>query len=369
MNCTVAAEFVSALCDGEIIPSDAAAHIGECEQCQARLREYSAMGVEMRRIASLEATPPLEPRIWHRSENRLATLWQKGWESMRIPKFAFALLVIAVIALASSLAVNKVGAHSEGNVVLLHVDVGSEEPVTCPLSVVDKNSDVCLFYPTIKGRNLGYRIKLLDHDGNRVRIEIRAKDFGSAIGSHSFSVSEMDNVAGQEYWFQPGEPLKIDMAEAAPLSITGEWMDHMPVMPNQNNQAIDPGAGELRVTSPMLIRDNAVIGDLEGAMTTQTKPQAAAWLYFQHQGDFTISSTQMKDSLPAEVALNRISFKENGHSYVIVTAAPVVRGNHVWVLHRAGFRPAPPNSDGSFLGAVYLQKNDAGEWTTPIPMP
>ena len=26
-------------------------------------------------------------------------------------------------------------------------------------------------------------------------------------------------------------------------------------------------------------------------MTTQTKPEAAAWLYFPHQGDFTISST------------------------------------------------------------------------------
>jgi hypothetical protein len=369
MKCIEAAEFVSALCDGEMVPPEAAAHIGDCEACQERLREYSAMGVEMRRVACLETTPQPESPAWHRPGSRLVTLWQKGWESMRIPKFAFALLVIALIALASSLAVNKVGAHSDGSVVLLHADVGLEKPITCPLSTVDKNNDVCLFYPTVKARNLGYRIKLLDRDGNRVRIEIRSKDFGSAIGSHSFNVSDMDNVAGEEYWFETGEPLKIDLAEVGPLSITGEWMDHMPVMPNQNNQGIDPGAGELRVSSPMLIRDNAVVGDLSGASTTQTKPEGAAWLYFQHQGDFTISSTQMKDSLPAEVFINRISFKDEGHSYIIVTAAPVVRENKLWVLHRAGYRPGPPNSNNSFLGAVNLQKNDAGEWTTPIPLP
>src|SRR4051812_38551848 len=115
MNCIEAAEFVSALCDGEMVPPEAAAHIGGCELCQERLREYSAMGVEMRRVASLETIPQLEQPAWHGSGSRLARFWQKGWESMRIPKFAFALLVIAVFALASSLVVNKVGAHSEGS--------------------------------------------------------------------------------------------------------------------------------------------------------------------------------------------------------------------------------------------------------------
>lgn len=369
MNCTEAAEFVSALCDGEIVPTDAATHIGDCELCQERMREYSAIGVEMRRVASLEGIPQLEPMAWHGSGNRLATFWQKGWESMRIPKFAFALLVIAVIALASSLAVNKVGAHSEGSVVLLKIDAGLDEPIPCALSTVDKNYDVCLFYPTIRGRNQGYRIKLLDREANRVRIEIRSKDFGSALDSHSYSVGDLDNVAGQAYWFVPGEPLKIDMPAVGPLSITGEWMDHMPIMPSQNNQGMDPSAGELRVNSPLLIRDKAVVGDLSGASTTQSKPEAAAWLYFPHQGDFTISSTQMKDSLPADVFINRISFKDEGHSYVVVTAAPVIRGNKLWVLHRAEYRPVAPNGEGSFLGAVKLQKNAAGEWTTPIPLP
>jgi hypothetical protein len=369
MNCAEAAEFVSALCDGEIIPSEAAAHIGGCELCQERLREYSAIGVEMRRVASLETPPQLAPQTWRRSENRLATLWQKGWESMRIPKFAFALLVIAVVALASSLAVSKVGAHSEGNVVFLRIDTGTERPVSCALSTVDKKNDVCMAMGPLNGMFAEYRIKLLNRDANRVRIDIRSKVWGPAQGLYSTGAFDLDNVAGQEYWFEPGNTLKVDIPEAGTLAITGEWMDHLPVMPFQNNEAIDPGAGELRVSSPLLIRDNAVVGDLEGAMTTLTKPEGAAQLYFQDQGDFTISSTQMKDSLPADVFINRISFKDKGHTYIIVTAAPVVRGTRVWVLHRAEYKPVAPRSDNSFLGSVDLHKNDAGEWTTPIPMP
>jgi hypothetical protein len=38
---------------------------------------------------------------------------------MKIPKFAFALLILAVVALASSLTVIGVAAHSSGNVLVL----------------------------------------------------------------------------------------------------------------------------------------------------------------------------------------------------------------------------------------------------------
>lgn len=369
MNCTEAAEFVSALCDGEVISSDAAAHIDVCELCQERLREYSAIGIEMRRVSSLEATPQLEPPAWHGSGNRLAIFWQKGLESMRIPKFAFALLIIAIIALASSLAVNKVGAHSEGSVVMLRIDGGTEQPTSCPLSTVDKKNDVCMSMGTMNGMLAEYRLKLLDRDANRVRIDFRSKVLGPVQGSHTVTPFDLDNVAGQQYWFEPGETLKIDVPEVGTLLITGEWMDHMPTMPYQGNQAIDPAVDELRVVSPLLLRDNKVVGDLNGAMSTQTKPNQAVWLYFPNQGDFTISVTPIKGSLPAYVQLNRLSFKEDGHLYVIVAGAPVTRASRVWVLHRPAFKPAAPNRDAAFSGGVTLQRNEAGELTTPIPLP
>ena len=48
MTCEQAAEFVSALYDGERISLDVAAHIGVCTTCRASLREYAEMGAELR---------------------------------------------------------------------------------------------------------------------------------------------------------------------------------------------------------------------------------------------------------------------------------------------------------------------------------
>ena len=71
MICIEAAEFVSALCDGEIIPPAAAEHIGACTACQALLRDYLDLGAELRRTASLEQSAPVPARAWTRPSNPL----------------------------------------------------------------------------------------------------------------------------------------------------------------------------------------------------------------------------------------------------------------------------------------------------------
>jgi len=43
MRCDEAAEFVSALCDDEVVPRAAAEHMRTCAFCQARLQEYMEM--------------------------------------------------------------------------------------------------------------------------------------------------------------------------------------------------------------------------------------------------------------------------------------------------------------------------------------
>lgn len=66
MRCEEAAEFVSALCDGESIPQGAAEHIGVCETCQALLKEYGEIGTELRRVASLESPLEARARTWEK---------------------------------------------------------------------------------------------------------------------------------------------------------------------------------------------------------------------------------------------------------------------------------------------------------------
>ena len=72
MKCEEAAEFVSALCDGESIPPVAAEHIGACETCRGRMKEYAEIDAELRRLASLESRTEARARTL---ETRRAQTW------------------------------------------------------------------------------------------------------------------------------------------------------------------------------------------------------------------------------------------------------------------------------------------------------
>ena len=164
MICTEAAEFVSALCDGEIIPPSAAEHIGGCRECQARLREYLDLGVELRRTASLEQSAMVPARTWTRPQNPLTAFLQKGWGTMRIPRLAFAAMIAGIVALVCTLAVVKVGADSNGTVVLLNTRGPDGPLMDCPLSTLDKNQATCDWYGKIGSQKLAYRVRLLSRD-------------------------------------------------------------------------------------------------------------------------------------------------------------------------------------------------------------
>src|SRR6202048_817922 len=231
MLCDNAAEYVSALCDGETIPRDAAEHIGTCEACQARMRDYVTTGVELRRTASLDTEMEVPTRVWARPRNTMATWWQKGWGTMRIPRLAFAVMIAGMLVLASTLAVNKVRAHDAGTVVLLSVFSGSGEPIECALSAVDKKYDTCsVLGVTTQGfNNLAYRIVLLARSDNRVQLGIRTRVWHMTAGkTMSYSLTDLDSEPEQQYWFEPGDTLTVSVPGVTPLTIKGNWLDHMP---------------------------------------------------------------------------------------------------------------------------------------------
>jgi hypothetical protein len=273
MVCDNAAEFVSALCDGETIPRAAAEHISTCPACQARLRDYLAFAVELRRTASLELSNTIAHRVWITPQNRLATLWQKGWGSMRIPRLAFAVLIGGILALASSLAVVKVRARAEGTVVLLTVSTGSGRSNECALSTLDKKQRGCALIGKVENNSiLGYKIVLLSRSDSRVELGIRTRTWPFVHGSGSYSLSDIDSQPQQQFWFEPGDTLKVDVPGRAPLTIKGNWLDHMPSL--VGTHMIDPGPDELRIISPLLIQGTNVVGDMEGGAVTgeQARP-------------------------------------------------------------------------------------------------
>ena len=93
----------------------------------------------------------------------------------------------------------------------------------------------------------------------------------------------------KEVWFVPGEQLKIDVPDVGTLTLTGEWMDHMPILIGLHGQDMSPGPGELRIASPLLLKDKTVAGDLAGALSGifgTDDPDQAVWIYIPGRAVF-----------------------------------------------------------------------------------
>ncbi len=337
MRCDEAAEFVSVLCDGEVIPRAAAEHVDQCASCQERVREYMEMGAELRLMASLAMDESVAPRVWNGSRSRLADLWQKGWETMRVPRFAFAVLVAAIVALSSAFAVVQVRAHESGSVVLLTIAWPQGGPGDCALSTQDKNQATCALIGRMNGKMIGYRIDLVGRDGDGVKLAVRTKTFGPVSGS--LQLSDIQNERQKMVHFEPGQTLKIDVAGTGTLTVTGEWFDHMPVFIGRSKQDFQAGPEELRVVSPLLLSDKQVAGDLRGGTAIAEKAGEGVDIYMQDEGRFILSLSEMRGAVQARVMANRISFEDGGHSYLFVTGSPVTRDGRIWVLHEADFKP------------------------------
>jgi hypothetical protein len=349
MSCDETSEFVSALCDGETIPRAAAEHVGMCASCQAQLEEYTEMGAELRLLASLSIKESVSPRVWSSPRNTFAIWWQKGLETMRIPRLAFVILIAAIVALGSTLAVVKVRARSDGTVVMLKIARPEGDPVGCPLSTQDKKQATCGFIGQMNGKIIGYRIDLISREDNRVELGVRTKTFGPISGMAS--ISDIQSEPQKQVLFEPGQTLKLDVAGSGTLTVTGEWFDHMPAFIGSSNHELDPGPEELRVVSPLLLSDKQVLGDFQGGIAIVDKAGQGVEIYMPGEGRFILSLSPMQGAVQAHVALNRISFQDGGRSYAFLTGSPVTRGEHMWVLHEVNFKPLDLGGENAFISA------------------
>lgn len=115
-----------------------------------------------------------------------------------------------------------------------------------------------------------------------------------------------------------------------------------------------PGLDQLRVVSPLLLRNKQVIGDMEGGSTWTENPSQVVWINYANVGRFLISSTPMKGAVPADAQLNRIAFQIDGEKYVLVTGAPVSRNQKIWVLYQPDSKL--PNGAETFITAGELKQ-------------
>lgn len=353
MRCDEAKEFVSAIYDGETVPPLAAEHTAHCADCQELLKGYAEMGATLRSYGSLPIAQPVPDRTWLTAGNERPTWLEKGLEMMRIPRIAFACLVLLLVGLGSRLALVEVRAHDDGSVLMLKLTPAKGDSVECFVSTSNTERDRCSGLAQIDRSNLTYSIKALKRDGDRVLLSIRSRV--APLGPGGYGPDTESTLPEMQSWFTPGQTLSLPDTGELKLALSGGWADHIPVT-GGSNQLLDPGPNEIRLTSPLLLKNNKVAGDMGDGSADADQPGDGVFLYIPGEGRFVLSLTPIEGAIPTKVQVNRVSFESNGQMYVIVNGTPVSRGGSIWVLHDVAYKPSPEAMQGPVIGAGPVSK-------------
>lgn len=360
MNCAEAAECISALFDGEPISRDVAAHLSDCQECRARLNEYAEMGAELRDLASTAAALAIPEGRWRLAELATANNWLRKWRGpMRIPRFAFALMLIAIFALSGGLALVK-ARPQDGPVLLLSFKIPQGDRAwDCALRT-DRGTDSCAFFGGNLPGELAVSARFIRKERENVQLGIKTHFTPAAIMqspyTHTFALKMFEGIPEQDYWLEPDRKSGVAVANFGIVEVSGQFLDHMPVMASNPREALDPGEAEFRILSPVLIRDDQMLVNMAGAMAIPDEKVNGVMLHIPNEGLFIFSPAPFEegDEVAVQRGSNQIKFTAEGKSYVLVTGAPISRGEHVWVRHLPDWHAA--NHPGWFLSTVNVQR-------------
>src|SRR6266481_1289540 len=265
MKCQETVELISALCDGETIPREAAEHIGECEACRARLNVYSTVGAELRRVASLEEPKEVKAGSWEKVQRARPYSWQEWRTTMRIPRFAFALMLGMILLLSGGLVLVRARTGTGGPVLVLTYKIPPDgRPARCAITT-DGNprTNHCNYSTGGPSGLLTVNIRFVSKEGERTELGVRTKYETQA------------RILGKE-----------------------------------------------------------VVFNLGGSDSTDSGDQdAALMIYFPGEGRYLISTVPFEGAVEGKVELGQIKFRLEGQNYVLLTAMPTTRSEHIWVAH------------------------------------
>jgi len=367
MTCEDVVDFVSALCDGERIPREAAEHIGQCGDCHARLQDYAILGAELRRSASLHSpknapaievllsTAEKEAMQRAKEESRFAGWWRKGRETMRIPRFAFAMLILVIVGLSSGLVVVRARSTALGPVLLVTLRVsGLASPWQCALSTTaDPSRNWCSgLMPLKDGGWLEFGTHVLASQGDQIVMGIRSRFYPHPTNEFTVSFGDFEKLPVDRYKLEPGQTLRIKIPGLGEAELTGELLDHMPAFPLSPSATLDPAQDELRLVSPVLLRGREAIIDYAGGTAEGAARDGAVWMYEPGVGRLIVSAQNFQGAVKGENKESRIDFEINGTQFHVVSGAPITRAQDVYVQLDPDYQPSEP---GGALGWATLR--------------
>lgn len=344
MNCEMAEEYISALCDGQRIPHVAAEHIGLCQRCQSELSEHATMGAELRRLASMDEAPTA-PVDWKQQSVRKTDWWQKGLATMKVPRIAFGAMLIAIVALSSGLVMvrARAGAAAARFLELKYRLPPTGTPYICIMRADGNPKDnLCNFVSHLRDGLLLMNTRVVANSGDRAQLAIRAKYIpGDGETEVNYNEALFKDVPEITLSFEPGDKQEIQVAGFGAVEVKGKYFDHIPPLAYLPQETLDPNPKEFRIVAPVLVRDNEVIvnGGV-GSSIDSGSSDATLMLYAPSEGRYLVSLIPFSGAVEGTVHLGQITFALEGHDYLLLTSMPITVAEHVWVKHERDFKPS-----------------------------
>lgn len=227
MNCKEAAECVSALFDSHQIPREVAAHLADCHECRVRLNEYAEMGAELRDLSSAATTQAIPEGRWKLAEPAAANHWVMKWRgTMRIPRFAFALMLIAIFALSGGLALVRARPGGNGSWLLLTFKVPPTGQIMHLSTKTDHEAEIGGFGVLGLPGHIWTSVRFVRREGQRVELSIKTvyHDPGLREPNGETADEALKDIPAQDYWLDPDKPLGVQVAGLGAMEVSGEFL-------------------------------------------------------------------------------------------------------------------------------------------------
>lgn len=352
MNCEKAAEFVSALCDGERIPREVAEHLGACEECKARLNEYLQMSAELKRMAIIAAPQRVRDVSWGARETTKPSWWQMCTQSMRIPRFALGLLLVVILSLGAGIVIVRANNSERWFQFEVHTRNGATAETGIMSAEPKKPEEPGPVITHEPEGTLAFIVRVLGGSGGTEKLGVRAA-WLPPNADRSAVEEKVSLTPEREFWVIAGQRLSVPVKDYGEIEIIGQLLDKLPDDQNPSEMRLYPKEGEFQVIAPqVLLVDGHVLSKGGGNGMSLTQKDCFFAYYAPHNGWYIFAFDEFPGASEGKIKDNQVEFTLDGRTYTLLAAAPIVNASvtKIWVRHHAGnplmdSQPASPDRD------------------------
>jgi hypothetical protein len=309
------------------------------------LNEYAEIRAELRRVASAASAQAIPEGAW-RLAAPAGTNWVRKWRgTMRIPRFAFALMVFALLILSTGLFLTRAKEAPRW----FQWEVQGRDGKTIVSGAVPPRAEGNPYYEVDCGMKypegmVWFRVRWLERIGETERLGVRAVWAPRADHSGGGSQS-VDDMPEREFLYSPGQELKIPVDGYGNLEIRGRFESTLPKIVQAG---LYPEYGKFRIDPPvLLVRGKELLGRFDGGGGELSLGKSYFAYGQQGEGWYLFSAKPIEGAVEGTLTMNEVQFQLDGKQYSLFTGNPIVFGRtRVWVKHYASIKNADPTSPG-----------------------